>query len=218
MALCFQTSIPKVDKQGDFRSCGSWGKEFGNYEHVAVFDPATKKPSVIFRNGGDTVHVLGVCIDEVEDLKSNLRIESVCGSLFHRLESEEDVSVLLIPALAYFGLQMLGDGTIIFEGEPLMSRLLQHCAVMNNRFLMLDAPQHLHDELLVRWVEQVGHRYEKSPLSVPYIIRGFVQEKTSFPPSSVMAECTLPLRSYIHQSVFSTSTRMFPFEGARIRQ
>ena len=43
---------------------------------------------------------------------------------------------------------MLSDGTILFEGEPLMSRLLQHCAIMNNRFLILDAPQHLHDELV----------------------------------------------------------------------
>jgi len=180
---------PEGRQTGDFLEVVVRGeKEFGSYTHVGVFDPATKRAvRNFFRNGGDTVHVLGVCIDEVEDLKSNLRIESVCGSLFHRLESEDDFSILLIPALAYFGLQMLSDGTILFEGEPLMSRLLQHCAVMNNRFLILDAPQHLHDELLVRWVEQIGQRYENNSafgaIYYPWLCAG----EETFPPSSVMA-------------------------------
>lgn len=180
---------PEGRQTGDFLEVVVRGeKEFGNYEHVGVFDPATKRAvRNFFRNGGDTVHVLGVCIDEVEDLKSNLRIESVCGSMFHRLDSEEDFSILLIPALAYFGLQMLSDGTIIFEGEPLMSRLLEHCAIMNNRFLILDAPQHLHDQLLVRWVEQIGQRYEKiaafGAIYYPWLCAG----EEVFPPSSVMA-------------------------------
>ena len=63
-----------------------------------------------------------------------------------------------------------------------MSRLLHHCAVMNNRFLILDAPQHLHDELLVRWVEQIGQRYENISALVPYTIHGCVQAKSLFHP------------------------------------
>ena len=103
-------------------------------------------------------------------------------SLFHRLESEEDFSILLIPALAYFGLQMLSDGTILFEGEPLMSRLLHHCAVMNNRFLILDAPQHLHDDLLVRGLNKSVSAMKTSPRLALYTIHGCVQAKSLFHP------------------------------------
>ena len=182
-------NYPQNLQTGDFVEIVVRGEqEFGNYEHVGCFDSATKRAvRNFFRNGGDTVHVLGVCIDEVDDLKSNLRIEAVCSSLFHRLESEEDFSILLIPALAYFGVQMLADGTILFEGEPLMSRLLEHCAIMNNRFLILDSPQHLHDELLVRWVQQISERYEKmsafGAMYYPWLCAG----EEVFPPSSVMA-------------------------------
>ena len=141
------------------------------------------------------------------------------NSLFHRLESEEDVSILLIPELAYFGLQMLSDGTILFEGEPLMSRLLQHCAIMNNRFLILDAPQHLHDELLVRWVEQVSERYEKmsafGAIYYPWLCSG----EEVFPPlhgicrcrkTSSTDRCTgtlllIPVRGCTHSSIGLTN-------------
>lgn len=163
-------------------------KEFASYEHFGVFDPATRRAvRNFFRNGGDTVHVMAVCIQELGDLKSNLQIDTVCASLFHRLESEEDLSLVLVPALAYFGLNMLSDGTILFEGEPLMGRLLHHCAIMNNRFLILDAPQHLHDELLIRWVNQVSQRYDKisafGAIYYPWLCAG----EETFPPSSVMA-------------------------------
>jgi hypothetical protein len=183
------SKYPEGKRSGDFIEVVVRGeREFSSYEFAGVFDPATKQAvNNFFRNGGDTLHVFAVCIEELVDLKTNLGIESVCEGLFHRLESEEDISIVLVPALAYFGLQMLSDGTILFEGEALMTRLLQHCAVMNNRFLILDAPQHLHDDLLIRWVNQISQRNEKfaafGAMYYPWLCSG----ESTFPPSSVMA-------------------------------
>ncbi len=180
---------PEEFLTGDFLEVVVRGeREFASYEHVAVFDPATKRAvQNFFRNGGDTIHVFGVCIDSLEDVKSALSIEDVCGSLLHRLESEEDISLLMVPSLAYFSVQMLNDGSILFEGEALWSRLLQHCAVMNNRFLIMDAPQQLHDELLIRWVSQFGLRNDKTSaygaIYYPWLCDG----EAVFPPSSVLA-------------------------------
>jgi hypothetical protein len=124
-------------------------REFQMYDHSHLFDVATKRAvQNFFRNGGDTAHVFAVCVDDLESVQSSLMIEDVCAALFQRLESEEDISLVAIPSLAYFGLEMSDDGTILFKGEALMIRMLQHCAVMNNRFFIMDAPQHLHDELL----------------------------------------------------------------------
>lgn len=180
---------PIGHQTGDFLEVVVRGEpEFSNYDHVHIFDPATKR-SVrnFFRNGGDTVHVFAVCIDSLEDVQSSLSIESVCGGLFHRLESEEDISLIVVPSLAYFGLHMLNDGTLLFDGEAMLTRLLQHCAVMNNRFLIVDAPQNLHDDLLVRWTEQFGLRNDNisayGAVYYPWLCDG----EEMFPPSSVMA-------------------------------
>lgn len=180
---------PEGVETGDFLEVVVRGEpEFTNYERVYVFDPATKRAvRNFFRNGGDTVHVFGVCIDSLEDIQSSLSLEQVCGSLFHRLESEEDISLLLVPSLAYFGLHMLNDGTLTFDGEALLTRLLRHCAIMNNRFLIIDAPQNLHDDLLIRWVKQFGLRNEKTSAYGAVYYPWLCDGEQTFPPSSVMA-------------------------------
>ena len=180
---------PEGSIAGDFLEVVVRGeREFQMYEHSHLFDVATKRAvQNFFRNGGDTAHVFAVCVDDLESVQSSLMIEDVCAALFQRLESEEDISLVAIPSLAYFGLDMNDDGTILFKGETLMIRMLQHCAVMNNRFLIIDAPQHLHDELLTRWITQIRNWYEDiaayGAIYYPWLHDG----DAIFPPSSVMA-------------------------------
>ena len=180
---------PEDYQAGDFIEVIIRGeREFQSYEQVNAFDLATKRAvRNFFRNGGDTAHVFGVCVDSLESVQSSLTIEDVCETLFQRLEAEEDISLLAIPSLAYFGLDMTDDGQILFQGEPLMIRMLQHCAVMNNRFLIVDTPQYLHDELLMRWVNQIRTAYENiaayGAIYYPWLYQG----DELFPPSSIMA-------------------------------
>ena len=81
---------------------------------------------------------------------------------------------------------------------------------MNNRFLILDAPQHLHDELLVRWVEQISERYEKmsafGAIYYPWLCAG----EDVFPPSSVMAGVYVAVENCIPQSVCNGHLLIFP--------
>ena len=80
-------------------------------------------------------------------------------------------------------------------------------------FSILDAPQHLHDELLVRWVEQISERYEDVGFRgdvLSWLCAG------GFPPSSVMAgymwlsaasaigvvvTADIPVRGCVHSSI-----------------
>ena len=180
---------PEDAQPGDFLEVVVRGERaFQMYEQHHLFDKATKRAvHNFFRNGGDTAHVFGVCVEDLQSLEDSMAIEDVCGPLFHRLQAEEDISLVTVPSLAYFGLDMTQDGLVLFKGEAFMLRMLQHCAVMNNRFFIIDAPQHLHDELLTRWVDQVRSRYEEiadyGAIYYPWLQDG----EAIFPPSSVMA-------------------------------
>ena len=163
-------------------------REFKATELFAFFDKSTQRAvHNFFQNGGDTAHVFGICISSLDDLTSAIKIDHMCDGFFQRLESEEDISLLHVPVLAYFSVQMFADGTIMCSSEPLYGRLLQHCAEMNNRFLIIDAPKDLHDDLLIRWVKQFQTRqYQHSSYGAiyyPWLCDG----SENFPPGSSMA-------------------------------
>lgn len=180
---------PEGFQVGDFFEVVIRGeREFANYALASVFDKATKRAIIsFFQNGGDVAHVFGVCVSSLDDLTSALSVEEVCENLFQRLEAEEDISLLYIPVLGYFNIQMFADGQIFSSAEALLGRFLLHCSVMNNRFLLIDSPRDLHDDLLVRWVKQLQERQYKNAsygaIYYPWLRDG----EDVYPPGAAMA-------------------------------
>ena len=74
--------------------------------------------------------------------------------LLERLREEEDISILTLPAAAYFPISFMKGNQVTSDAETLYSFLLLHCREMNNRFLIIDPPMGLHGEYLQNWVER----------------------------------------------------------------
>jgi hypothetical protein len=79
------------------------------------------------------------------------------------------------------------DGGIRADVEALYDELLAHCREMNNRFLIMDAPQGLHEHLLERWVRGIRSRHPENrafgAIYYPWLCNG----DTCFPPSGSVA-------------------------------
>ena len=125
-----------------------------------LFDaPSRRAIHSFFENGGDSAHLFVVCVDRLEDLVSPASSQPVLAPLIDRLRAEEDIGILLAPAAAYFPSRMARDGTVTCDAEALFGTLLAHCREMNNRFLMMDAPDSLHGLALERWVADFRERH-----------------------------------------------------------
>ena len=154
----------------------------------ALFDDAAQTAAdTFFENGGAVAHVFGVCIQSIDELKEPSSAHGVLTPLFDQLRAEEEISILLVPAAAYFPCEISRDGTVRASVEVLYDELLMHCQQMNNRFLIMDVPKGLHGELLLRWIRE----YRKKEPAIrsygaiyyPWLMKG----DDVFPPSGAVA-------------------------------
>lgn len=121
-----------------------------------LFDPASRRAARgFFENGGDLLHIFGICIHGEEDLRGPSDSEGVLAPVFDRLRAEDDIALLCVPAAAYMRCEVSRAGVVRSEADALYSLLLHHCRQMTNRFLLIDAPRGLHGDLLFRWFERL---------------------------------------------------------------
>ena len=153
-----------------------------------LFDaPSRRAIHSFFENGGDTAHLFVVCLDHLDDLASPASCEPVLAPLVDRLRSEEDIGILLVPAAAYMPSKMSRDGTVSCTAETLYSMLLSHCREMNNRFLMIDAPDSLHGLALERWVAEFRERNAKHASYGAIYYPWLMDRDERIPPAAVVA-------------------------------
>lgn len=152
------------------------------------FDPVTRRAvRSFFENGGEECRLLGLFIDDEQDLMNHDPFDSLFHALIHRLEGQEDIGLICMPVLAYLPVAYERRGWPTVLAQPTMEVLLNHCRRMNNRFLILDAPLDLHDRELIRWVRSFR---EKNPESASYAALYYPWLKNGdeiFPPSGSMA-------------------------------
>lgn len=153
-----------------------------------VFDPVTRRAvRSFFENGGVKCILFGLCVDSESDLMTQDPFATVFFSLIDRLRSEEDLAVLAMPVLAYLPTSTTPRGYPVVHCEPVLQLLLEHCAEMNHRFLIIDAPRDLHDITLHRWVErfrQLNSRVSSyGAVYYPWLMAG----DETMPPSGCVA-------------------------------
>ncbi len=158
--------------------------ELDEHPQRDLFDRASRRGvRGFFENGGDQVHLFGVCIEGEQDLKAPSESEGVFAPVMDRLKSEDDIALLCVPAAAYLRCEVSRSGVVRSEADALISVLLHHCRQMTNRFLVLDAPRGLHGELLYRWFDRLRandpHTASYGALYYPWLRNGDDQ----FPPS-----------------------------------
>ncbi|MEZ4234719.1 MAG: phage tail sheath subtilisin-like domain-containing protein [Myxococcota bacterium] len=180
---------PQGANHGDFidQELASW-PEFLVAPVAKLVDPVTARcVHAFFRNGGDRCHVLGMCLTSERDLMQDNPFDLTFHSLLDHLRGEENLGLLTMPVLAYLPVEIDRLGRPTVAAEPTMRMLLDHCREMNNRFLLLDTPQDLHDEPLVRWVGGLRDRASVSgaygALYYPWLMNG----DDLFPPSGAVA-------------------------------
>lgn len=154
----------------------------------ALFDAVTQRAvQCFFENGGDTCHLFGVCVSEMEDLRVPAGMLGVMTPLLDRLRSEDDLALLLAPSAAYMRCTIDRDGAVNADAEVLYDELMKHCREMNNRFLIIDAPQGLHDAPLERWVEGLRKRHQETRAFGAIYYPWLKQGDDCFPPSGAIA-------------------------------
>ena len=159
-----------------------------NYPDHQVFDAATRRAvRSYFVNGGEILHLISVYLERFEDLQVTATDAGVLRPLLDRLRTEDDISILAVPAAAYLPCEVSRVGDVTADVEPLYDLLLAHCQEMHNRFLIIDPPSGLHDELLERWVSSFRARNERTrsygAIYYPWLCEG----QTRFPPSASVA-------------------------------
>lgn len=159
-----------------------------SYPDWRLFDPASQRAvRDYFINGGEVLHLIGICIEHFDDLQVTASDLGVLAPLLDRLRSEDDISILAVPAAAYMPCTVSRRGDVRADAEPLYELLLAHCREMHNRFLIIDPPSGLHEDLLERWVSGFRSRNELTrsfgALYYPWLCEG--QER--FPPSASVA-------------------------------
>jgi uncharacterized protein len=180
---------PEGARHGDFvdQELASW-PEFLASPVARWVDPVTARcVHAFFRNGGDRCHVIGICLTSEQDLMQDNPFDLTFHSLLDHLRGEENLGLLTMPVLAYLPVQFDRIGRPTVLAEPTMRMLLEHCREMNNRFLILDTPQELHDEALVRWVGELRDRASVAgafgAIYYPWLMNG----DDAFPPSGAVA-------------------------------
>lgn len=180
---------PDEAAHGDFvdQPLASWG-EFLVCGLRDLIDPVTARAvHGFFTNGGDRCHLIGICLASERDLMQDDPYATTFHSLLDHLRGDENLGLLCMPTLAYLPISIdrLGRATVASQGTIKM--LLDHCREMNNRFLIVDTPQDLHDEPLIRWVNEFRDRAGESAsygaIYYPWLMNG----DDTFPPSGSIA-------------------------------
>jgi hypothetical protein len=153
------------------------GHELDEHPQRHLFDRATRRAARhFFDNGGDTLHLFGVCVDSLDELKVRSGDDGVLAPLLHRLRAEDDIAILAVPSAAYMRCEVLRNGKVRCDADALYDELLAHCRQVNHRFLILDAPRGLHGEVLYRWVQGFREREPENrafgAVYYPWLMRG----------------------------------------------
>ena len=158
------------------------------YPDWELFDPVSRQAvRQFFLNGGQMMHLFGVCLRGFAELSSPAGCEAVLALLLDRLRNEEDIALLISPAAAAMRCDINARGEVQAQVEPLYEVLLAHCQEMHNRFLILDPPFELHEEMLVRWVERFRARNERTRSFGALYYPWLCERDQQFPPSASMA-------------------------------
>jgi hypothetical protein len=193
---------PEEAAHGDFvdQPLASWG-EFLVCGLRELIDPVTARAvQGFFLNGGDRCHLIGICLASERDLMQDDPYTTTFHSLLDHLRGEENLGLLCMPTLAYLPISIdrIGRATVASQGT--LKMLLDHCREMNNRFLIIDTPRDLHDEPLIRWVnefrDRVGESASYGAIYYPWLMNG----DDTFPPSGSVAG--LYARSEIRNAPF----------------
>ncbi len=180
---------PSGARAGDF--VDQLLKSFAEFAHTpaaTLVDPVTARAvELFFLNGGEQCHVLGLCVENERDLVDEGEVERTWISLLDHLRGEENMGLLCMPLLAYVPITLGGRGEATVPQTQTLRMLLDHCREMNNRFLVIDAPQDLHEAALLRWVEELrelaGESASFGALYYPWLMNG----DETLPPSGVVA-------------------------------
>jgi hypothetical protein len=162
-------------------------QELGDHPQRALFDAASRRAvRSFFENGGDELHLFAVCIDSEDELKHRTGDDGPLAPLLHRLRAEDDIALLAVPSAAYMRCEIARNGNVRCDADALYDELLAHCRQMTNRFLVVDAPQGLHGDVLLRWFETFRSREPENrcygAVYYPWLKRG----DETFPPSGSM--------------------------------
>jgi hypothetical protein len=119
---------------------------------------SSRAVGAFFENGGQRLHLFGVCIEGPEDLCVDASLAGVLSALLPRLRVEEDIALLLVPDAAFLPCSSDQRGRISCAVELLWDTLLAHCSEMGNRFLVMDAPRGLHGDPLIDFARRYAKR------------------------------------------------------------
>ncbi|MBT3219129.1 MAG: phage tail sheath family protein [Proteobacteria bacterium] len=189
VGLILKDRWPRNVKAGDFMELPlkSFGELSNNPAHI-LFDAVTRRAiQAFFENGGEECRLFGICIESQQVLCEYDPNEGVFAPLLDRLRSQEDIAILVMPALAYMPVRYEKRGWPTVMCQPTMEMLLNHCREMNNRFLILDTPRDLHERPLMRWVRAFREKNSESAsygaVYYPWLMNG----DETFPPSGSVA-------------------------------
>ncbi len=117
-----------------------------------------------FANGGEVLHLFGVCLDDPSDLVEGplAHPDGALLSLEEHLYANEDIALIACPWAATLPGRRESDGRLVGGADPLYHALLDHCRRFVNRFVVLDAPRHFHGEALHVWVRQFRDLYSEN--------------------------------------------------------
>ncbi len=148
---------------------------------------SARSVGAFFENGGQVLHVFGVCLAGSEDLQGDSSLDGPLAPLLDRLRVQEEIAILVVPDAAQLPCHKNRKGEVRCEAEPLWDTLLVHCREMGNRFLILDAPRGLHGEPLVKLADSLAGRFPENrsygALYYPWLYR----REQHFPPSGSVA-------------------------------
>lgn len=162
-------------------------EELADHPQAPLFDgPSRRAARCFFENGGDALVLFSVCIDDDADLRAPNPEDGPLRPLFDRLRADEDIALLACPAAAYLRCEILRSGAVRSDADELYEVLLAHCHEVTNRFLVVDAPQGLHGDLLTRWFDDFRRRKPEhkafGALYYPWLRKG----DALFPPSGAV--------------------------------
>ncbi len=146
--------------------------ELLDHPFLPLFDPLSVSAiRSYFANGGEVVHLFGVCLEGPEDLQTDPLVEpyGALVPLRARLLAEEDIALLAFPWAASLPARRRSDGSFEGGADVLYHALLEHCRRVVNRFLVMDAPAHFHGAALQEWVNRFrGQAVESKAFGAVY--------------------------------------------------
>ncbi len=122
----------------------------------SLFDNAALQAvQSFFENGGQHCRLVGVCVDEENDLcDADTTDLGPLGPVLSHLRSVDDVGLLCMPILGWLPVVRSRDGVHV-RALALQVLLLAHCREVGHRFFVIDPPRGLHEAALMRWVDDL---------------------------------------------------------------